>query len=317
MNSALFVNIFRFIMLLAVQIIIFNNMNFLGFISPYPYIPNGKIAAGQAFFTTSKLVSGNAIFNNSMRIDNLGKIMDNSQFFKTRNPKTKTTTFEKHRIWLNLTNTQGAFKQTLIGYITDATNEYDSRFDGESFDGNEFVDFYSINQEKNLVIQGRALPFDENDQVPLGFRTTIEGAFTIKIDQADGVLTNQAVFIEDKLTNSIFDLRSGPFTFNTVAGTFNDRFVLRYTNKTLGTIDLETFENQVLVSNKNKQIKINSKAVTIDKVVVYDLLGRLLFKKDKVNSNEFSVLNLISNSETLLVKVTLQNGETVTRKILY
>jgi hypothetical protein len=38
MNSALFVNIFRFILLLAVQIIIFNNMNFLGFISPYPYI---------------------------------------------------------------------------------------------------------------------------------------------------------------------------------------------------------------------------------------------------------------------------------------
>jgi hypothetical protein len=28
--------------------------------------------------------------------------------------------------WLNLTNTQGAFKQTLIGYITGATNEYDN-----------------------------------------------------------------------------------------------------------------------------------------------------------------------------------------------
>jgi rod shape-determining protein MreD len=38
MNSALFVNIFRFILLLAVQIIIFNNMNFLGYISPYPYL---------------------------------------------------------------------------------------------------------------------------------------------------------------------------------------------------------------------------------------------------------------------------------------
>ncbi|WP_395048415.1 rod shape-determining protein MreD [Flavobacterium sp.] len=38
MNSTLFVNIFRFILLLAVQIIIFNNMNFLGYISPYPYI---------------------------------------------------------------------------------------------------------------------------------------------------------------------------------------------------------------------------------------------------------------------------------------
>ena len=38
MNSALFVNIFRFILLLAVQIIIFNNMNFLGYISPFPYM---------------------------------------------------------------------------------------------------------------------------------------------------------------------------------------------------------------------------------------------------------------------------------------
>jgi hypothetical protein len=282
-------------------------------------IPNGNIASGQAFFTTSLLANGTAIFNNSMRLssDTVPAVLSNSQFFKTRNPKTKTTTFEKHRIWLNLTNTQGAFKQTLIGYITDATNEYDNRFDGETFDGNEFVDFYSINQEKNLVIQGRALPFDENDDVPLGFRTSIDGAFTINIDQADGVLTNQAVFIEDKLTNTVFDLRSGPFTFNTVAGTFNDRFVLRYTNKTLGISDLETLENKVLVSNKNKQIKINSNTETIDKVVVYDLLGRLLFKKDKVNNTEFSILNLISNSETLLVKVTLQNGETVTRKIIF
>lgn len=38
MNSTLFVNIFRFILLLAVQIIVFNNMNFLGYITPYPYL---------------------------------------------------------------------------------------------------------------------------------------------------------------------------------------------------------------------------------------------------------------------------------------
>lgn len=38
MNSTFFVNIFRFFLLLAVQIIIFNNMNFLGYLSPYPYI---------------------------------------------------------------------------------------------------------------------------------------------------------------------------------------------------------------------------------------------------------------------------------------
>ncbi|MDD2819902.1 MAG: rod shape-determining protein MreD [Flavobacterium sp.] len=38
MNSALLVNIFRFVLLLATQIIVFNNMNFFGFISPFPYV---------------------------------------------------------------------------------------------------------------------------------------------------------------------------------------------------------------------------------------------------------------------------------------
>lgn len=38
MNSTLFVNVFRFILLLAVQIVIFNTMNLLGYISPFPYI---------------------------------------------------------------------------------------------------------------------------------------------------------------------------------------------------------------------------------------------------------------------------------------
>ena len=257
-----------------------------------------------------------------MRVGVNGITGNNSQFFKTKNSTAKTAKkIQKNRIWLNLTNTQGAFKQTLIGYVTDATNDYDSRFDGESFDGNEFVDFYSLNQDKNLVIQGRALPFDENDEVPLGFRTTINGDFTINIDQVDGLLTNQAVFIEDKLTNTIFDLKSGNYTFNTIAGTFNDRFVLRYNennnDKTLETANFNSLEKTVMVSSKNKQIKIDSSIEMIDKVAVYDLLGRQIHQKANVNSNELSIANLLSSHQTLVVKVMLQNGKTISKKIIY
>ena len=38
MNSALLINIARFILLLAMQIVVFNNINFLGYINPYPYV---------------------------------------------------------------------------------------------------------------------------------------------------------------------------------------------------------------------------------------------------------------------------------------
>lgn len=38
MNSTILVNIARFILLIAAQVVIFNNFNILGFINPFPYI---------------------------------------------------------------------------------------------------------------------------------------------------------------------------------------------------------------------------------------------------------------------------------------
>jgi rod shape-determining protein MreD len=38
MNSTLLVNVFRFVFLLALQILVFNNMNFWGYVSAFPYI---------------------------------------------------------------------------------------------------------------------------------------------------------------------------------------------------------------------------------------------------------------------------------------
>ena len=283
--------------------------------------PTGKIAAGQAFFTTSKATGGSVAFNNAMRLAGttlVDKTGVNQQFFKTKNTNTKTAnTIEKHRVWLNMTNAEGAFKQTLVGYVTDATNDYDSRFDGESFDGNQFVDFYSINQDKNLVIQGRALPFDENDEVPLGYRTTISGTFSINIGQVDGVLANQSVFLEDKLTNTVSDLKNEKYTFDTAAGTFDDRFVLKYSNKTLATADIDAAVSQVVVSVKSKQIKINSFVETIDKILIYDVLGRQVYKKDNVDGSELLITDFVSSHQVLIVKTILQNGKMVTDKIIY
>ncbi|RDI56644.1 T9SS sorting signal type C domain-containing protein [Flavobacterium glaciei] len=279
--------------------------------------PSGKIATGQAFFATG-IAAGTAVFNNGMRVSGGPLGQNNSQFFKTNNTKSKgTNSVEKHRIWLNLTNTQGAFKQMLVGYVTNATNGFDKAYDGQSFDGNEFIDFYSINDDKNLTIQGRALPFDKNDEVALGYSSTIEGAFSISIDQVDGILISEDVFIEDKMTNAIKNLKEGAYNFSTKAGSFNDRFVLRYKDKTLGTGEFETADNNIIISVKNKQIKIDSQKETIDKVLIFDLLGKQIFRKLSVENNEHIISNLPSSEQVLIVKVVLQNGQTVSKKIIF
>ncbi|WP_367772516.1 T9SS sorting signal type C domain-containing protein [Flavobacterium sp. WC2421] len=283
-------------------------------------VPTGNIAAGQSFFTTS-LGTNPVTFSNSMRLSGT-TIADgsgiNQQFFKIKNAKYETEKpIEKDRVWLNLTNTQGAFKQTLIGYITDATNEYDSAFDGESFDSNEYLDFYSINQDKNLVIQGRALPFDQADEVPLGYSSTIVGDFEIAIGQVDGSLVDKEVFLEDKLLNTTHNLKNSPYLFKTEDGVFNERFILSYSNKTLATDDFENLKYGVVISNKNKEIQIKSSDDLIDKIFVYDFSGKQLYKKIKVDNIEYTIPNLGPTDQALIVKVVLQNGQTVNKKIVY
>ncbi len=75
-------------------------------------VPKGKIASGQSFFVLGINSGGNAVFDNSMR-----ESSGNEDFFKIKNGKDKKVDdTEKHRLWLNLTNEQGAFKQILVGY---------------------------------------------------------------------------------------------------------------------------------------------------------------------------------------------------------
>ncbi|HSD08143.1 T9SS sorting signal type C domain-containing protein [Flavobacterium sp.] len=273
----------------------------------------GQIGAGQAFFVARNL-DGKFVFNNLMR--STGS-MENKQFFRQSKTK-KSTTNKKSRVWLNLTNAGGAFKQLLVGYITDATNEYDNLYDGVSYNGNSFVDFYSINEAKNLTIQGRKLPFNTADEVPLGYKTTIAGTFQIGIDDVDGDLIDQPIYLEDKLTNKTHNLKSGDYSFTTEIGTFKDRFVLRYTDTSkLGTGDFEIKEKEVIVSVKDRQIKINSFAETIASVKIYDLKGSLIYENDKVNKNEFIINHLKSSNQFLIVMAQLENGKWISEEIIF
>ena len=280
--------------------------------------PSGKIAAGQSFFV-GNVSAGSFQFTNAMR--NTPKVLapnSNTQFFKQVSTK-KTATIEKNRVWLSLTNSGGAFKQLLVGYIEGATNEYDNLYDGVSFDGQEFVDFYSVNKGQNLTIQGRALPFVDTDVVPLGYRSTIAGSFDISIDNRDGQLATQSIWLEDKKTNTIHDLTKEKYTFTAINGVENDRFILKYTNtnKTLETDENVLADKAIIVSVKNKKITITSSAEAITQVQVFDLLGRKVYDKSKINAQEWSISTLPSSEQALIVKTTLANGAISSKKIIY
>lgn len=279
-------------------------------------IPTGKIAAGQSFFVQG-VSEGNAtaVFNNSMRVTQ-GNL--NNQFFKP-SPSQPVENWEitgKHRVWLNLTSAQNHFNQALVGYIENATNGLDTSYDGGVFSGGA-VSLYSILDSKNLTIQGRALPFSNQDEVPLGYKTTLTGTLKISIDHLDGLLEGQNIYIKDNLLNIVHNLKDSDYEFTTVPGTFNDRFVLQYLpQETLGT-DVPTINtNSIVVFNNNNQINIKSSEQVISKVEIYDLQGRVIFTKNNIDGQSFATQSLSVKNQMVIVKVITDNSSELVKKVM-
>ncbi len=274
-----------------------------------------SIGAGQGFMVlmnAGAAGSSTVTFNNSMRTS----VLANNVFFKNGASANETTVVEKHRIWLDLVGANGNASRTLVGYIAGATQANDGLYDSFT-DYKNSENFYSLIDTEIMQIQGRALPFENTDFVPMGFKTSISGSHSIAIATVDGLFSDasQNILLEDKLLNTTHNLKDSPYTFTTAAGIFNDRFVLRYSATTLSNHDFDA--NTVKVFTGNNTINVTSTSKIIKEVVVYDVLGKTVINKTNINKQEISLNELKQTSTMLVVKVTLENNEVVVTKVIF
>lgn len=276
---------------------------------------NGKIASGQGFFVIMQEAASSSVvnFKNSMR----SKLYDNSQFYKNTlvsNASSTTLTKEKNRIWLHLIDNIGNSSRTLVGYITGATLAKDAIYDAAIEPSSMYL--YSLIGDKKQAIQGRPVPFDSSDEVPLGIKILTPGDYTITIAGVDGLFkdVSQNIYLEDTQLNVIHDLRQSPYVFTTQVGEFNDRFVLRYTNAILSNSSFER-DTDFIISAKDK-IFIKA-AENIEAVAVYDLLGRNIFSMNAIHSPTVILDKLNPTKEAIIIKTKLENGAFINRKIIY
>lgn len=263
--------------------------------------PNGIIQTGQGFFVEARGSGTALLFKNSQRVSNTA-----NQFFRSN-------IIENNRIWLNATNSSGAFSQMAVGYMTDATQNVDS-LDGKYINDSPFALTSLINSEE-YTIQGRALPFSTSDSVPLGFKTNVAGNYTIAIDHVDGLFSNgQAIYLKDNLLNIVTNLGVGSYSFASAAGTFNSRFEIVY-QSILGVNIPEFTSNNVVAFNDNGDISINSGSTVMEQVQVYDLQGRLLVEKKQINASETRI-NTTAVNQVLLLEITATTGSKVIKKII-
>ena len=272
-------------------------------------IPTGKIASGQSFFIKG-LANGNVSFYNNMRL-----ATNNNEFFRqeTATPSAYIAP-ASDRIWLNLTNAQGAFKQLMVGYHAQATNGYDRGFDGEVLNGNNYVNFYTSNGSKQLAIQTNGFPFSSQDHFTIGYKAAVSGNFSVGIDRKEGLFIQQSIYLEDTLLHTTHDLNQGNYTFYSAVGEFSSRFVLRFIPYIGVYAKNETRTNSTIIAQKTTEgIAVQSTESSIKSVAIYDLLGRLL--SSQLGNSTRCLIPLAIPSQVVLVKTELQDGNSSSVKV--
>lgn len=297
----------------------FATFNGMGGVGTEPgTIPTGKVASGQGFFIRGNSDGGIATFKNSHRYGN--DINDptaypNNNFYRLSNQNNADEyTIEKQRFWLNLTGSGAQFKQTLIGYATEATDQLDN-LDGQYYKAGNTIDLYTILGTKELAIQSLALPFDDSDIVSLGYKVTTAGTYSFALEAFDNLFENQDIYIKDNNDLTRHNLKDGAFEFISDAGEFTTRFEVVFRASDL-SVNNPSLDSRWIVYTKANQLQLESLGFEMKDVVVYDMLGRTVYAKENLNTTSHSIDKLRAN-QVYIVKMTTENNQALVKKVSF
>ena len=282
----------------ASDYVAFNSLGVVPFDAATQYI-----AAGQGFVAKTNTTSS-VTFKNSHRVAN-----NNGQFFRPGNQSNSNT---NGNIWLDITG-GGNSSVTLVGFNANATTAFDSDYDGIFIGGTDPLQLYSMLATEKLLINGNPeLVSPNNTAIPIGFKVTAAGDYTISIDN-EFINSNYLILLEDTQLNSMTDLRLGDYTFNMTTTTEdNSRFILHFNyDASLSDIEVDTPSNSIYTYFDNENLVIrNNTNYPISLLQLHSIKGDMILSKtDNINQIEMSELT----SGIYLLRVSYNNKSKIIR----
>ena len=266
------------------------------------------IAGGQGFLVNANQ-AGNVVFKNTMRVET-----PNNQFLRSENSNL-------NRFWLDLSNEAGAFRQLMIAFYPQASDIYNPGLDGAGLDNGNDIDFFSIisNDNRRFAIQSLG-DFTPDKQIPLGIEIVQSGTYNISLDHSEGIFngTEQAIYLQDNLTQEIHNLSESDYSFTTDATTdLRDRFVLRFMNEALS---YPNFYNDLSVNifpnpSQGKVYVTTPYPDTINYQIT-DITGKKLTRELLLENNKIDLSNLKNGIYLILFTDPNTNRQSIQKIVL-
>ena len=261
------------------------------------------VSIGQGFMVKAiKADNKILMFNNTVRKPEKGI------FFKSA-----VSNIDLGKYWLRLTNASSGFSTIAVTYSQGASNALES-FDSKVANRGGDM-FYSYVDDNKLAIQGRAYDFTTSDVVPLGMAHSQEGNYTISVWKKQGIFEGQQqIYLKDKTLGTVTDISEGSYSFQSTSGEFTNRFEIVYEPQTtLGTTGAT--KGDIIVYRDGNDFVIKSSRVNIQGVELYEVSGKLT-RGLHGNAKELRFPTSKLANGVYILKIRLENGSVVTRKII-
>lgn len=259
---------------------------------------------GQGFFVTKETPgSGTLVFKNSQRT--LNDLSDTGVIVaKTSSKQKSTRDFSTIKIDFKFNLSESEVRtRTVATVFRGLTDEYDIGFDAVMW-GLQPTDLYlKVKGSTSPYIITGTFNFDESLEIPMVVQLDQDREVTFSISEK--IKINTPVYLNDRVLNKFYNLDEAPKSLNLASGTYDDRFFITFTDKTLTNEDFK--EDEFLLSiqgGDNGEFLIkNTSNYQIETVKLFNILGAEVFNQD-INSNKSELnfkLNKLSKAVYILV----------------
>ncbi|MFK7954358.1 MAG: cadherin domain-containing protein [Ekhidna sp.] len=188
---------------------------------------------------------------------------------------------ESSVVRLNLTNATGLFKQTVIGFLDNATeNHLNKIYDAQAFNASSDDGLFTMKAGRSLALNGMTKNWN---YVQLQFNVEEAGIYQISVE-LEGY--DSPIYLKDNLTGEVVDLRNTAYSFSSNSGIHTDRFEIVSNPSNL--LGLES--DDILVYAVNSILHIQSSSSDEREYQLFNMNGKKLLS-GSVESNKEINLN--------------------------
>lgn len=255
---------------------------------------NGFIAATQGFWVHAEDTTG---VPTSLTIPASQRSHTNAEFLKSE-------VAMDNQLLLNVKDDKSTLADnTIIGFVEEATADYDAWYDGFYFPSVEgAISLYTKTRGQKYLMN--ELPsYEDHPMIPLYFISPFESSFTLTAGQIASFSPEVPIYLEDRMLNVYQDLRkNNTYQFNCSTEDMADRFVIHFANPAayqdlFGSIEIYGFNDKVYI---NIPFEVNGA------VNIFDITGRKVY--EDIAKSGSTIIEASVDKGHYIVQLLLEEG---------